>query len=270
MMTDHRLYGVMIGIVTDVKDPDNQDRVKLKFPWLADDSSTGWVPIARPMAGKKRGFFYMPEVDDEALVAFEQGSVDHPFILGFLHNGVDTPPTDGIDEHVRRLKTVSGHILEFDDSSGKERILLKTQGGHFLEMKDSEKTIEIKTSAGQQILMSDQSPSVAVQTSSGHKVTVSDAGTGVKVESAAGTSIDVSATGITVTSAAMPVTVNCLSATVTCSTTLSVTAPIITLSGSIINLSAAMVNATGMLICTTLSASSVISASYTPGVGNIW
>ena len=62
----------------------------------------------RTMAGKERGFWYMPEVGDEALVAFELGDFDHPFVVGFLHNGVDTPPDDDIDREVRRMRTVSG------------------------------------------------------------------------------------------------------------------------------------------------------------------
>ena len=49
------------------------------------------------MAGKERGYWFMPEVDDEAIVAFEHGDFDHPFVVGFLHNGVDTPPDSGID-----------------------------------------------------------------------------------------------------------------------------------------------------------------------------
>ncbi len=61
----------------------------------------------------------MPELDDEALVAFDHGNVDHPYVVGFLHNGVDLPPDDDIDFKVRRVKTVSGHILEFDDRDGR-------------------------------------------------------------------------------------------------------------------------------------------------------
>ena len=53
---------------------------------------SAWAPVAAPLAGKKRGAFFMPELGDEVLVAFEHGDFDHPFIIGFLWNGVDTPP----------------------------------------------------------------------------------------------------------------------------------------------------------------------------------
>src|SRR6476661_3697115 len=106
--------GVVIGLVKDVDDPLGEGRVRISFPWLSDELS-GWAPIAAPMAGEKRGYYYLPEIDDEALIAFEHGDVDHPFVIGFLHNGVDVPPDDGIDKHVRRIKSVSGHVLDLDD-----------------------------------------------------------------------------------------------------------------------------------------------------------
>ncbi len=74
-----RIYGVVIGVVTDVEDPDGMGRVKLKFPWLSEEAAdSGWAPIAAPMAGKERGYYYMPEIDDEALVAFEHGDFEPP------------------------------------------------------------------------------------------------------------------------------------------------------------------------------------------------
>ena len=86
-----RVAGVAIGIVTSVNDPEGRGRVRLNFPWL-DLNSSDWAPVAAPMAGSKRGVFFMPEVDDEVLVAFEHGDFDHPFVVGFLWNGVDKPP----------------------------------------------------------------------------------------------------------------------------------------------------------------------------------
>ena len=131
------LYGVVIGIVTDVADPEDMGRIKLRFPWLAQEGAdSGWAPIAKPMAGKSRGYHYLPEIDDEALVAFEHGNIDHPMVLGFLHNGVDQPPDDGVDRHVRRLESVAGHVLELDDRSGRESLRLHTSNGHQLELHD--------------------------------------------------------------------------------------------------------------------------------------
>ena len=84
--------GVVMGIVTNNNDPQGQFRVKVKFPWLSADEESHWARVAMPMAGKDRGLMLMPEVDDEVLVMFEQGDVNHPYVIGSIWNGSDTPP----------------------------------------------------------------------------------------------------------------------------------------------------------------------------------
>ena len=180
-----RTYGVVIGLVADVDDPDKLGRIRVTYPWLgsgADQATSKWVSIAVPLAGNDRGFCYLPEVDDEVLVAFDHGDVDHPFVIGFLHNGADTPPLDGIDKHVRRIKSVSGHIIDLDDRDGAEKVSVKTQGGHSLEMRDGDTTIEVATSGGQEITMTDSPAQIEVKTSTGTSVTISDLPSQVEVE----------------------------------------------------------------------------------------
>jgi uncharacterized protein involved in type VI secretion and phage assembly len=142
---------VVIGIVESVNDPEDIGRVQLRFPWLSADAISPWARVARAMAGGGRGEWFMPEVGDEVLVAFEHGDFQHPYVVGFLWSTVDKPPKDGIDTKVRRLKTVSGHILEFDDRPGQELIRITTQGGQQLEMKDSPAGITISTQGGQTV-----------------------------------------------------------------------------------------------------------------------
>ena len=75
-----------------VRDSSSLARVKLSFPWLSDDYVTDWARTLHPGAGNSRGFTVLPEVGDEVLVAFEQGDLGRPFVLGGLFNGVDKPP----------------------------------------------------------------------------------------------------------------------------------------------------------------------------------
>ncbi|HEX2148873.1 MAG TPA: VgrG-related protein, partial [Actinomycetota bacterium] len=86
-----RIPGVVIGIVSNAKDPENQCRVKLTFPWLSDDYESDWARNSQAWAGKGYGSVIVPEVGDEVLVAFEQGDISRPFVLGGLYNGVDLP-----------------------------------------------------------------------------------------------------------------------------------------------------------------------------------
>jgi uncharacterized protein involved in type VI secretion and phage assembly len=265
-----QMYGVHVGLVTDVNDPAKEGRVKLTFPWLADDSESGWAPIAKPMAGKDRGYHYLPELDDEALVAFEAGDVNHPFVVGFLHNGQDLPPHDGVDEHVRRVRTVAGHLLEFDDRSGQESLRLSTKQGHELEMRDPDGTVDLVTSAGQKIHMQDQPGQIKLSTAAGTTVTIDDTPSQIELRTMAGVSVTISDTGgVTVTSATGGVTVNSLTADVTAAASASITAPSMSVTAPLLTVNAAMASFTGVVQCTTLLATSVVSPAYSPGVGNL-
>ncbi|MFB2875390.1 phage baseplate assembly protein V [Floridanema aerugineum] len=119
-----RIYGVVVGVVTNNKDPNNLGRVKVKFPWLSDADESHWARIATPMAGKQRGIYFLPEIDDEVLVVFEQGDVRFPYIIGSLWNGKDTPPeTNKTGKNdIRLIKSRSGHVIRLNDEKGKETI----------------------------------------------------------------------------------------------------------------------------------------------------
>ncbi len=148
-----KVQGVVIGIVVDNKDPDGHYRVKVKFPWVLEsdakytdakddeDFRTTWCRIATFMAGKDRGAFWLPEVDDEVLIAFEHGDVRRPFMIGALWNGVDTPIHANQEQNgknwFRSIRSRSGHMLQFVDKKDDktERIVLQT----LVKAKDEEK-----------------------------------------------------------------------------------------------------------------------------------
>ncbi|TRO61567.1 MULTISPECIES: VgrG-related protein [unclassified Streptomyces] len=90
-----RMPGVANAIVTNVQDPDKQGRVKLQFPWLDDQYESDWTRVTQ-WGGKGGGGIFPLDVDDEVLVAFDRGALDHPFVIGGLYNGKDepTPVTD--------------------------------------------------------------------------------------------------------------------------------------------------------------------------------
>lgn len=119
-----RIHGVVIGVVTNNQDPDKMGRVKVKFPWLSDVDESWWARIAAPMAGKQRGAYFLPEVNDEVLVAFEHGDVRFPYVLGALWNGQDAPPITNSDgkNNIRMIQSRSGHVVKLNDEDGKETI----------------------------------------------------------------------------------------------------------------------------------------------------
>lgn len=173
----NRIYGVVVGIVIDNKHPGGEYSVKVKFPWVreSDAKYTGgqpddsdffstWCRVLQLMAGKERGFFILPEVDDEVLVAFEQGDIRRPFILGSLWNGVDKPAYDNLAQDGKNNYSTwlsrSGHCIQVIDNKkeGKERIVIQTtigpkesttdhesRDGHFIVLRkdNGKETIEI-------------------------------------------------------------------------------------------------------------------------------
>lgn len=119
-----RIYGVVVGVVTNNEDPEALGRVKVKFPWLSDEDESDWARIAVPMAGNERGIYFLPEVDDEVLVVFEQGDVRFPYVIGALWNGQDKPPVtnENGQNKIRVIKSRSGHVIRLNDEQGKETI----------------------------------------------------------------------------------------------------------------------------------------------------
>jgi phage protein D/phage baseplate assembly protein gpV len=125
---DHGIPGAVIGVVTNVTDPDDQGRVKVKFPWIADNQESFWARIASPMAGSGRGFMFLPEVNDEVLVVFEHGDPSRAYVVGQLWNAQDLPPKKNSEVsaqgkvNLRILKSRSGHTITLDDTQGAEKI----------------------------------------------------------------------------------------------------------------------------------------------------
>ena len=147
---DDRFYGVVVGIVTNNQDPDNMHRIKVHFPWLNQDHESNWARVATPMAGNGRGIYFLPEVDDEVLVAFEHGLIDQPFIIGSLWNGKDQPPEsnqNGKNDH-RAFKSRSGHIIRFNDQDGQETIeIIDKTGNNKIVIDSSKNTISIEANS---------------------------------------------------------------------------------------------------------------------------
>jgi uncharacterized protein involved in type VI secretion and phage assembly len=218
-----RWYGVAPALVTDIKDPDGQGRVRIKLPWSPDGGGgqgyEAWARIATLFAGSQRGSWFVPDVDDEVLVAFEHGDPRRPYVLGGLWNGSDKPPEsmDGGGRNFKKvIKSRNGVTVTLDDQDGQESLKLETPGGQKLTMKDGPGTVTIEDSNGN---------SVKLETS-----------------------------GITVTAAAK-VTVN---------------ASQVAISAGMVTVDAGMSKFSGVVQADTVITNSVVSASYTPGAGNIW
>lgn len=159
--SENKTYGVAAGLVTNNQDPQGLGRVRVKFPWLSDDNESDWVRIATFMAGNQRGGYFLPEVGDEALVAFEHGDINRPYVIGFLWNGVDKPPEANSDgkNSIRTITSRSGHEIIFNDDADQkqEKLEIHTKAGHTIVLDDSAgaEKIEIKDKSGSNSILFD-------------------------------------------------------------------------------------------------------------------
>ena len=114
-----RMYEPVVGLVVDNKDPDKLGRVKVRYPTLPGQDTSWWAPLAALGAGENRGWFFLPEIDDEVLLVFEHGDFRRPIVLGALWNGKDLPPDKNGGNNERRvLVSRQGSRVEFDDDKG--------------------------------------------------------------------------------------------------------------------------------------------------------
>jgi uncharacterized protein involved in type VI secretion and phage assembly len=141
-----RISGVVVGVVTNTQDPAGLGRVKVKFPWLSSTEESFWARVATPMAGKERGFYFLPEVEDEVLMAFEHGDARFPYVLGALWNSQDKPPenNDKGENNIRAIKSRSGHVIRLNDASGEEKIeIIDKSGKNTIVIDTAENTITV-------------------------------------------------------------------------------------------------------------------------------
>lgn len=162
---------LLVGRVTNNKDPEGWGRVRVKFPTLTEEHESNWARVVSAGAGSGRGLDCLPEIDDEVLVAFEHGDIHRPYVIGNVWNGKDAPPEtvgDSVDNgkvRLRTFKTRIGHTLQFveeDKGSSQQGIYIKTKGGHWLRFNDTKKFVEIETAGGHKIRMDDGNRTITI------------------------------------------------------------------------------------------------------------
>lgn len=134
---------VMVGIVrNNVGDPKGLGRVQLSFPEFSEVNLSEWARVAGFMAGggsrpaDSWGSYFLPDIGDEVLVAFEHGDFNRPVVIGSLWNGKARPPETNEGKNARKLlKTKTGMQILFDETSGQENLTIKDKAGSTITLK---------------------------------------------------------------------------------------------------------------------------------------
>lgn len=226
--------GLVVGVVTNNKDPDGLGRVRVKLPALSDEVDSHWARVAMVGAGSGRGMVVLPQIDDEVLVGFEQGDLRKPFVLGGLWNSKTKPPVandillGSASKVVQWSMVTGGHSLVLrgaDDDPNKHFKLSLSDaktilyvGADKIEVVASNKPIEIKNGKASIVLTATGDVQISgenVKITANQDVTIeglnvnTKAKTGVKVEAGTtlglkgGASAKVEASGVTEVKGAM-------------------------------------------------------------------
>ncbi len=141
--------GVVVGVVTNIEDEEKLGRVKVKFPWLGEEVESDWARVATPMASTSAGVFFPVAINDEVIVAFEQGNPNRPFVLGSLYTKkIEHPNTKAIEKdkvNFLTFKGRSGHYIEFSEKEGSEEIaIVGLKGKSYLKFDTNKGNLDIK------------------------------------------------------------------------------------------------------------------------------
>lgn len=119
---------MQLADVIDNNDPKGQGRIKVKFKWecLTNDV-TEWLRVVTPSAGvgdrgNNRGYFAIPEIDDQVMIAFEEGNIARPVVMGSVYHSASIDSSPLIKNHLKSIITRSGHLVEFDDDPNTQGI----------------------------------------------------------------------------------------------------------------------------------------------------
>ena len=129
---DHLQFGLQYGIVTQNKDPENMNRIKVRLPWLdqGETDQSHWAQYVTPMEGKKFGWYALPDIEDVVVVMFIGGDISQPVILGGVWSTKDISPEPNEDgkNNFRGYRSRSGHRLILDDTA-KTKVVIADKTG---------------------------------------------------------------------------------------------------------------------------------------------
>lgn len=120
---DNRIYGVVVGTVTKNYDESMPGRVCVEMPTRDKEANElRWARLAFSSGGKLWGHYFLPEVGDQVLVAFEQGNIEKPYVIGCLYKDSDKTLAKNAEESNRykSITTRHGSTIRFSDDKEDE------------------------------------------------------------------------------------------------------------------------------------------------------
>lgn len=149
------IEGLQIGIVTKLEsDPDGEDRIMVRIPVIHKNDEGAWCRVSSLDAGKERGMFFRPEINDEVIVGFINNDPRHGVVLGMLNSSaMPAHLTASDDNHEKGYQSRSKMKMIFNDE--KKSINIETPGGHKVLIDEDQKKIHLEDMNGNKITMNE-------------------------------------------------------------------------------------------------------------------
>ena len=135
--------------VTSNADPEGKGRVQVRMNWQTGNMHTDWIRVMTPDGGgcrdgveTNRGFVFIPEVGDHVLVGFRHNDPNRPYVMGSLFNG-RTGGGGFAENHLKSIRTRSGHVIELDDAPSSLGITIKDNKGNSVHIDSAEDSIVV-------------------------------------------------------------------------------------------------------------------------------
>ncbi len=165
------IHGLQIGIVTNIQDPEGEERIKVKLPIIDNENEGVWARLTTIDAADGRGWVIRPEVGDEVIVGFLNDDPRYPVILGSVFSSAKPSPIQPEEENkIKGYVSRSEMKFTFDD----DKVIVTTE-----------------TPKGNKIMLSEDEGKILIEDENGNKIEMSS--DGIKMESAA--DINIKATG---------------------------------------------------------------------------
>ena len=172
---DSRIMGIMLGKVVKNYDDNMPGRVNVILLSReqgegdgdeADSTRLLWARVVMPSSGGSWGHYFIPEVGDLVLVAFEEGNIERAYVIGCIPKTNDKILTGSKDEKnkFKKIVTKNGSAIIFEDitednqggeggggeeAGSKDVITIQTANkSHRIVMNNEKKMIELSDKDG--------------------------------------------------------------------------------------------------------------------------
>lgn len=177
---DARIFGVVVGEVVKTYSDQMPGRVCVSITVRDSEANVlKWARMAFPSFGESWGTYFLPEIGDQVLVAFDQGIIDRPYIIGCVakDNSKFLRSAKDVNNIHKTITTKHGSTIHFEDAvegdGEQDKIEIYTAGkAHEMILDNAKKKITLKEKTGKTCAIEMGTERGDISIMAQHKVTI--------------------------------------------------------------------------------------------------